>query len=278
MTLLFDGDMLVYRFCAACQEVNPFDKSIVEKACPYETWNTIEMRINQCHDIAYDFMLDNELQGGASSVNIVLCFSSERNFRKEVNPEYKANRTQPKPVLYHEMVEKCRRLYDTETWDGLEADDVLGILSDEYSVIVSGDKDLLQIEGYHLNLIDPEDGIHYVDEKSADFLFKVQCLSGDSTDGYYGCPGIGKKKAEAIIGNAFSNWWPNVVTTYENAMTPKTKTVKTEGGKKRTIKLKSVNRGLGEKDALMTARMAYILRHDYEYKDGEVKLWQPCSY
>jgi hypothetical protein len=59
-------------------------------------------------------------------------------------------------------------------------------------------------------------------------------------------------------------------------MSPKSTTVTTEGGKKRTKKLKSYNLGLGEADALLTARCAYILRNEDEYdKDtGEVKLWE----
>jgi hypothetical protein len=68
-----------------------------------------------------------------------------------------------------------------------------------------------------------------------------------------------------------------VVDTYKAAMSPKSRSELTEGGKKRTIKLKSYNLGLGEKEALMTARCAYILRNEDEYnrETGYAKLWTP---
>ncbi len=271
MRILFDADMLVFRICAACEEWNPFDKTVLEKACPIETWRTIELRVKQCEEAVLDhFDLD--------TVESIMVFSSSRNFRKELNPEYKSNRVKPKPVLYYDMKAKAERLYACEEWDGVEADDVMGIMQGEDSVICSGDKDMLQIAGYHLNLIDPEAGIINVTQKEGDYLFYSQCLSGDSTDFYFGCPSIGKVKAERILdGVSGSHYWPTIVKTYTEAMSPKSKTVRTEGGAKRTQKLKSVNLGLGEKEALMTARMAYILRNedDYDKDKHEVKLWTP---
>ena len=272
MRILFDADMLVYRMCRACEEWNPFDKSILDKACPEETWRTIELRVEQCCEVVMDhFDLD--------TVDIVMCFSSSRNYRKEVNPTYKSNRKDPKPILYYDMKAKAERMYSCEEWDGLEADDVMGILQEgEDTVICSGDKDMRQITGYHLNLIDPELGIETTTQKEGDLLFRNQCLSGDATDGYYGCPKIGKLKAERIINETTDvDWWSTVVKTYEDAMSPKSKTVYTEGGAKRIVKMKPVNLGLGESDALMTARMAYILRNedDYDKEKHEVKLWVP---
>lgn len=270
MRILFDADMLVFRMCRACEEWNPFDKSVLEKADPEETWRTIELRAQQCIEIATEYF--------DTDVHPVFCFSSHRNYRKEINPDYKSNRKDPKPVLYNDMKAKCERLFDCEEWDGLEADDVMGILQTEDTIICSGDKDMRQIEGYHLNLIDPELGIERTTPKEGDALFRNQCLSGDATDGYYGCPSIGKVKAKQIIDTTTnSNWWSIVVQTYRDAMSPKSRTETTEGGVKRTIKLRSVNRGLTEADALLTARMAYILRNedDYDKEKHEVKLWAP---
>lgn len=268
MKILFDGDMLVYRFCKACEERNPFDKTKIMRADPEETWRTIELRIDQCVKAVED-RFDED-------VDITICFSSRSNYRKVINPSYKANRVDDKPVLYWDMKAKVCRLFHTEEWLNLEADDVMGILQNEDTVICSGDKDMTQIVGYHLSLIDPESGVYEVAQPAADFMFRTQCLSGDSTDGYYGCPGIGKTKAEAIISES-TNWWKDVVDTYSSAMSPKTQRVKTEGGKYRVLKLTSKNLGLGEADALLTARMAYILRNDddYNHETHEVKLWVP---
>jgi DNA polymerase-1 len=267
MKLLFDGDMLAHRMSAAVEERSPFNKDIIVKADPEEAWNCIELRIQECERIAWEaFEEDTE---------VVLCFSSPRNYRKDVNPEYKSNRKgKEKPVVFKEMVERCKRNYDYEEWDGIEADDVMGILQNENTIIVTGDKDLLQIKGHHMNLINPEADLKYVTESEGMKLFYEQCLSGDSVDGFYGCPKIGKKKAKDIL-EKDGYTWSTVVKTYEAAMSPKTQTVTTDSGAKRIKKLKQYNLGLGEADALLTARCAYILRNEDEYnKDtGEVKLW-----
>lgn len=268
MRLLVDGDMLVYRMAAACQEVNPWDKTMILKADPEETWGLIELRLQQCINIAFDHFQED--------IEPIICFSSKVNFRKEVNPTYKANRANMvKPVLYQDMVDKTMRNYTSELWEGLEADDILGILSEEgQTIICTGDKDLRQIAGYHINLIDPNAGVYQVGHSEANLMFRSQCLSGDAVDGYSGCPGIGAVKARKIVEDAGANWWNAVVDTYINAKTPKTIRVN-ENGKIRIKKVKPVSYGLTSKDALVTARCAYILRHEDEYKDGVVKLWEP---
>lgn len=270
MKLLFDGDMLCHRMAAAVEERSPFNKEIIIKADPEEAWNCIELRIQECERIAWEEFEED--------IDTIITFSSPRNYRKDVNPEYKSNRKgKEKPIVFKEMVERCKRNYDCEEWDGIEADDVMGILQKEDTIIVTGDKDLLQIEGYHMNLINPEAGIKFVTYAEGMELFWTQCLSGDSVDGFYGCPKIGKKKALQVIqDNNGLTPWERIVNTYKEAMSPKTQTVTTDSGVKRIKKLKQYNLGLGESDALMTARCAYILRNESEYnKDtGEVKLWQ----
>jgi DNA polymerase-1 len=84
-----------------------------------------------------------------------------------------------------------------------------------------------------------------ITEAEADRTHLIQTLTGDRTDGYPGCPGIGEKRAEAIADGG----WSAVVESYEKA-------------------------GLGEEYALTQARMAYILRHG-DYKRGTVRLWTP---
>jgi DNA polymerase-1 len=258
---------------AAVEERSPFNKDIVLRADPEEAWHCIELRVEECERIVMDHFDVDEVES-------IMCFSSSTNYRKDVNPTYKANRKgKEKPLVFSEMVAKANRIYHSETWTNIEADDVMGILQGDDSVIVTGDKDLNQIAGYHLNLINPESGIYEVTEAAGNELFYTQCLSGDSVDGFYGCPGIGKKKAEKVIQDHGCSW-KAVVDTYKAAMSPKSKTVTTDSGVKRSVKLKSVNLGLGEAEALLTARCAYILRNEDEYnKDtGEVKLWRNGGY
>ena len=70
-------------------------------------------------------------------------------------------------------------------------------LDDDATVIVTVDKDLLQIPGRMYNPVkethhetSPEEGWH---------LFLTQWLTGDSCDGYPGLPGIGPKRAARIL-------------------------------------------------------------------------------
>ena len=79
-----------------------------------------------------------------------------------------------------------------------------------------------------------------------------QTLVGDSTDGYKGCPGVGKVKAGRMLtGLKQVEMWEAVVEAYKR----KNKT---------------------EEDALQQARVARICRAtDYDYKEKKVKLWCP---
>ena len=76
----------------------------------------------------------------------------------------------------------------------------------------------------------------------------MQTLTGDVTDGYKGCPGVGEKKAETILKKGT---WEEVLKAYEAAK-------------------------LTEQDALQQARVARICRvEDFNYKLGDVNLWTP---
>ena len=76
--------------------------------------------------------------------------SGSNNFRKKLNPEYKANRKDQVPPLY---LQDCREFLVTE-WKaklsyGQEADDDLGVNQTDDSIICSLDKDLRMIPGKH---------------------------------------------------------------------------------------------------------------------------------
>jgi DNA polymerase-1 len=144
----------------------------------------------------------------------------------------------------------------------LEADDVLGILATSTHVdygeriIVTSDKDLLQIPGKHYN---PRNGKSAtVTESAGDYFFLTQVLTGDPTDGFPGIKGVGPKKAEKILLEAFSKGgvslaWSAIVSAYERA-------------------------GQTESDALTMARVARILRFsDINPETNEVQLWLPPS-
>jgi 5'-3' exonuclease len=84
-----------------------------------------------------------------------------------------------------------------------EADDLLGINQTACaencvdSIIVTIDKDLLQIPGSHYNFVKCE--FKEVTEEEGQYFFYKQLMMGDSTDNIGGCPGIGPKKAEKAL-------------------------------------------------------------------------------
>lgn len=188
---------------------------------------------------------------------MTVALSDTENFRKAIWPAYKAPRGKVrKPILLQRMKDYISEEYGSVIMPTLEADDVLGILATspqaghpERRVIVSMDKDLKQIPGWIFNP-SKDKKPRKVTEHQADYEFFTQVLTGDVTDNYPGCPGIGKVKAEKLLGGPQpdnAEHWVNIVAAYEKA-------------------------GLHENDAIIQARVARILRYG-EYEDGKVKLW-----
>jgi DNA polymerase-1 len=140
--------------------------------------------------------------------------------------------------------------YNTVVKPGLEGDDCLGIIAtkpDSDCIIVSDDKDLKTIPG---RLFRPAAGESLtISEADADRFFLTQVLTGDTTDGYKGVPGIGPKKAETILGPR--PHWGAVEQAFIKA-------------------------GLTKDDAITQARLARILRwSDWDAQKGEPILWKP---
>ena len=198
----------------------------------------------------------------------IVAFTGRENFRKRILPtSYKANRAgKVKPQAYAYVVRRMHEEFDTRCIEGLEADDVLGILAttETYSdaIILTVDKDLRTIPARHFNpLKDTKPVLR--SEYAADAQWLMQTLTGDTSDGYTGIPGVGPKRAEKILGGdirqlAFSratpgDLWRRVVAGYRSAK-------------------------LTEDDALVQARVARILRRsDYDKATKEVLLWHPTT-
>lgn len=115
-----------------------------------------------------------------------LFFSHYKNFRKDISPTYKANRP-PKPRYLTDTRNYMIDEYGGEVVSGYEADDLCGIYSGEDTIIVSPDKDLLQIPG---QIVIPRRGGGfewvYVTEWDAMRNFYIQMLCGDKTDNVEG--------------------------------------------------------------------------------------------
>lgn len=187
MQALIDQDLLCYR-CAASAENDDLGIAIYR----------------------IDELLDNILnKTEATSYRAFLTSSS--NFRKQIYPEYKANRTQPKPRHLRDLqVYSLEKLNAEYAPDGLEADDALAINQAEDTIICSLDKDLLQVPGHHFSWEINGKGWSRPDtfieqsELEGLRLFYKQCLKGDTSDNVKGIEGLGEKKAAKILADCTS--------------------------------------------------------------------------
>ncbi|CAB4161209.1 exonuclease [uncultured Caudovirales phage] len=179
-----------------------------------------------------------------------VCISSDTNFRKAITPTYKASRG-PKPPGFQDIKDYALRTYQPIIYEGLEADDVMGILltREPGNIAVSIDKDMKTVPGLHYN---PKSGQAFqINEDEANLNWMRQVLMGDVIDGYTGIPKVGPKKAEKLLHTPapVPVLWRVVLDAYAKAE-------------------------LDPKYAVATARLAYILR-DGDYNNGEVQWTDP---
>src|SRR5271155_2537605 len=134
---------------------------------------------------------------------------SEKTFRTEMYPDYKAHRPDPPDDLrpQFKFIREAVHAFDLPCLeqDGFEADDLIATYVREAgatSTIVSSDKDLMQLvaDGVIMfdTMKDKKIGRAEVIEKFGvppDKVIEVQALIGDSTDNVPGVPGIGVKTA-----------------------------------------------------------------------------------
>lgn len=109
------------------------------------------------------------------------------NFR-DVYPEYKANRKAPRPEHYIVAREFLLEYHDAELVVGMEADDAVSIAQTDTSCLISIDKDLDQVPGWHYSWKRKHEGIYYVSDFQGSKNFYTQMLAGDPTDNIKGLP------------------------------------------------------------------------------------------
>src|SRR5262252_4565229 len=142
---------------------------------------------------------------------------SERTFRTEMYPDYKAHRPDPPDDLRPQfpLIRQAVQAFDLPCLEqqGFEADDLIATYVREAcergatATIVSSDKDLMQLVNDCVTMFDTMKdrriGIAEVIEKFGvppEKVVEVQALAGDSTDNVPGVPGIGIKTAAQLIG------------------------------------------------------------------------------
>ncbi|MBL7019814.1 MAG: DNA polymerase I [Nitrospinaceae bacterium] len=142
--------------------------------------------------------------------------SKEKTFRHKMYADYKANREAPpedlaKQFPYFEPLVQAYNIHGIRV-PGYEADDIIGTLAKKAAdegfrvVIVSGDKDMMQLIGPDIRMLDTMKnkwfGIEEVEEKfgvTPDKVIDVMGLMGDSSDHIPGVKGVGPKTASELI-------------------------------------------------------------------------------
>jgi DNA polymerase-1 len=138
------------------------------------------------------------------------------SFRKQLYPEYKANRKEMPAELVPQipLIKEAVRVFNLAAVEkeGFEADDIIATLAvrlaaaGEEVTVVSGDKDMMQILGERVRMLDTMKnkvfGVAEVAERfggGPDKVVEVMALAGDSSDNVPGVPGIGEKTARDLI-------------------------------------------------------------------------------
>jgi DNA polymerase-1 len=151
---------------------------------------------------------------------------TEDTFRKEIYPDYKANRKDPPDDLIPQfpLMREAVRAFGLEPVEkgGFEADDIIATYACQAEaagaevLIISSDKDLMQVVTPKINFFDFESGRKgspgYRPERKIDIqgvidyfgvpperVTDVQALVGDTSDNVPGVPGIGIKTASQLM-------------------------------------------------------------------------------
>lgn len=142
---------------------------------------------------------------------------SEKTFRSDFYPEYKAHRPEAPEDLRPQfpLIREAVHAFEIPCLEqaGFEADDLIATYArlaceaKATTTIVSSDKDLMQLVGNGVTMYDTMKdkriGRDEVIEKFGvppDKVIEAQALIGDSTDNVPGVPGIGPKTAAELIG------------------------------------------------------------------------------
>lgn len=163
-----------------------------------------------------------KLIAGLDVSHIAVVFDSgSKTFRNEIYPEYKANRPPCPPDLKPQfpIVRACAEALNLAVLEkvGFEADDIIATIAKKSEaagyevVIVSSDKDLMQLVSEHVLMFDAMKN-KLVGQKEVIEKFSVEpkkvleilSLIGDASDNIPGVRGIGPKTAAELI-NEFGN-------------------------------------------------------------------------
>ena len=161
------------------------------------------------------YIENNSGSDAATHVAVIFDYSG-RSFRNDLYDQYKANR----PAAPEDLIPQfplTRRATEAfniacKEIEGYEADDIIATLAHQARdaggrvTIISSDKDLMQLVGDGVEMLDPmknkridREGVIEKFGVGPERVVDVQALAGDSVDNVPGAPGIGIKTAALLI-------------------------------------------------------------------------------
>ena len=165
-------------------------------------------------------MLQRYVEGNSgpdAATHVAVIFDKgSHTFRNDLYDQYKANRDAMPEDLRPQipLTREATRAFNIacEEIEGFEADDIIATLACQARnaggrvTIVSSDKDLMQLVGGGVEMMDPmknkridSDGVVEKFGVGPERVVDVQALAGDSVDNVPGAPGIGIKTAALLI-------------------------------------------------------------------------------
>lgn len=197
--LLIDGNSILNRAYFALPSLNNKQGQNVNAVFGF-----INIMLKVCQDYAPD--------------KLVVAFDMRgHNFRKDIYPEYKANRkgmpddlAMQMPVL-HDLLAKMSVTVVEKA--GVEADDIIGTITMDNgyeNYVVSGDRDMLQLVSPSVTVLLTKRGVTEVESVDPETLKSVynltpsqvieyKALRGDTSDNIPGVRGIGEKTAMSLL-------------------------------------------------------------------------------
>lgn len=186
---LVDMDIVCFRCAASCEPSKTRD------------WvEPLEVAVRRTEEMMERILAETQATGYKAFL------TGQDNFRKEFNPEYKANRKDKTPPRWLQSLrEHAVLVYNASVSDGQEADDEMGIAQSEAeagtTVIASIDKDLLMIPGRHYNFVTMQHKEQSKLEAIQHFYF--QLLMGDKADNLFGFDGLARQKIPQKLQHVF---------------------------------------------------------------------------
>jgi len=221
MVLIIDGDFIPYRVGYSLDSDATFEQA------KSKTDDVLKQLIETAGTNEYIAYL-----GGKNNFRYNLVKSLPEEL---MTPIYKGNRSSEKPLHFYEIRNYLKENYGFYTVDGIEADDACAITLTTLKsngLLLSTDKDVLQVPGYHIQL-KPSGAEHLeVNEEGTLILAEnrkkvigtgakllwSQMLTGDGVDNFKGVPKCGPVKAVSLLENETSKTIPGIVyNEFKNA-------------------------------------------------------------